>query len=75
MDTLRALELRHSVRSYTDQPLSGDVLATLQKLVKQANKDGGLHIQLVLDRIDLIDHILIGRMSGNALFRRLPHSS
>ena len=50
MDTLRALELRHSVRSYTDQPLSGDVLATLQKLVKQANKDGGLHIQLVLDR-------------------------
>ena len=50
MDTLRALELRHSVRSYTDQPLSGDVLATLQKLVKQANKDGGLHIQLVLGR-------------------------
>lgn len=50
MDTLRALELRHSVRSYTDQPLSGDVLATLQKLVKQFNKEGGLHIQLVLDR-------------------------
>ncbi|MEE1292971.1 MAG: nitroreductase family protein, partial [Acutalibacteraceae bacterium] len=50
MDTLRALELRHSVRSYTDQPLSGDVLTTLQKLVKEANKEGGLHIQLVLDR-------------------------
>lgn len=26
--------------------------------------------KLVLDRIDLIDHILIGRMSGNALFSR-----
>ena len=50
MDTLRALELRHSVRSYTDQPLSGDVLTTLQKLVKEANEEGGLHIQLVLDR-------------------------
>ena len=50
MDTLRALELRHSVRSYTDQPLSGDVLKALQKLVKEANKEGGLHIQLVLDR-------------------------
>ena len=49
MDTLRALELRHSVRSYTDQPLSGDVLTTLQKLVKEANKEGGLHIQLCSD--------------------------
>ena len=26
--------------------------------------------KLVIDRIDLIDHILIGRMSGNALFSR-----
>lgn len=58
MDTLRALELRHAVRSYTDQPLSGDVLATLQKLVKEVNKEGGLHIQLVLDQPKAFDSFL-----------------
>lgn len=49
MDTLRALELRHSVRSYTDKPISGDTLEKLQKLIADANKKGDVHIQLVLD--------------------------
>ena len=50
MDTLRALELRHSVRSYTDKPISGDTLAKLQKFIADANKKGDVHIQLVLDQ-------------------------
>lgn len=50
MDTLRALELRHSVRAFQDKPLEGDVLATLQKLVADANKTAGLHIQLVTNQ-------------------------
>lgn len=47
MDTLRALELRHSVRSYKDEPIAGDTLASLQALIKEVNEEVGLHIQLV----------------------------
>ena len=49
MDTLRALELRHSVRSYTDKPLSADVLTALNDTIDTINRESGLHIQLVLD--------------------------
>lgn len=49
MDTLRALELRHAVRSYTDRPLEGSVLSALETAVAAVNKESGLHIQLVLD--------------------------
>ena len=58
MDTLRALELRHSVRSFTEQPIEGDVLETLQTLVKEINKKEGLHIQLVLDKPKAFDTFL-----------------
>ncbi len=47
MDTLRALELRHSVRAYKDEPIAGDTLAKLQALIKEINEEVGLHIQLV----------------------------
>lgn len=50
MDTLRALEMRHSVRSYKDKPITGKELETLQSLVAEANKKAGLHIQLVLNQ-------------------------
>lgn len=50
MDTLRALELRHSVRSYQDKPLEGDVLAAVNAAVVAVNKKGGLHFQLVTNR-------------------------
>ncbi len=49
MNTLRALELRHSVRSFTDKPIEGDTLAKLQAMVDDINHMYDLHIQLVLD--------------------------
>lgn len=58
MDTLRALELRHSVRAYTDKPLEGDVLATLQKLIADINKESGLHVQLVLNKPKAFENFL-----------------
>ena len=58
MDTLRALELRQSVRSFTDKPIEGDVLATLQKLVAEVNKEAGLHIQLVVNQPKAFDGFL-----------------
>lgn len=58
MDTLRALEMRHSVRSFTDKPIEGDVLAALQKKIAEINKESGLHIQLVLDQPKAFDGFL-----------------
>ena len=49
MDLLQAARERHSVRSYTDRPITGAVLTSLNKLIAQANAAGNLHIQLVLD--------------------------
>ena len=49
MDILKAMRERHSVRSYTDQPIVGKTLESLRRLIDKANADSGLHIQLVLD--------------------------
>src|SRR5574344_698430 len=44
-----AIPLRHSVRAYTDQPITGDTLTVLQQKIDEVNAAGNLHIQLVLD--------------------------
>ena len=49
MDVMRAIESRHSVRQYTDEPIAGEALARLQSAIDAANAEAGLHIQLVLD--------------------------
>lgn len=49
MDVMRAIESRHSVRQFTDEPITGDALVRLQAAVDAANAEAGLHIQLVLD--------------------------
>ena len=42
-----AIEARHSVRAYKDQPLSEDVVKVLEDEVAIINKEGSLHIQLI----------------------------
>lgn len=49
MTLLEAIQARHSVRKYTDEPIPEDVLAVLRNKVWEVNKDTGLHIQLVTD--------------------------
>lgn len=44
-----AMERRHSVRSFTDRCVEGPVLAALQAEVDACNREGGLHMQVVLD--------------------------
>lgn len=44
-----ALERRHSVRSYTEAPIEGEVLAALRAEIDACNRESGLNIQLVLD--------------------------
>jgi hypothetical protein len=49
MTLLEAIEARHSVRKYTDEPIPEDVLTTLRNKVREINKEAGLHVQLVTD--------------------------
>lgn len=42
-----AIEARHSVRAYKEQPLQEDVVRLLEEKVVELNKEGGLHIQLI----------------------------
>ena len=47
MTLLEAIEARHSVRRYMDEPIPDEVLATLRNRIYEINREAGLHIQLV----------------------------
>lgn len=66
MDLMEAMKARHSVRSYSDRPLEGHVLATLQDAVAKANAESGLHIQLVANEPKAFDSFMAhyGKFSG-----------
>ena len=49
MTIQEAIEARHSVRAYKDQPLTDDVVKALQERILAINSDGRLHIQLILN--------------------------
>ena len=46
-DLIRAIEERHSVRAYTDEPIAPAVVEELEAAVAEANAASGLHLQLV----------------------------
>lgn len=46
---MEAIEARHSVRSYTDEPLAGDVVDALREAIAAVNEETNLNIQLALD--------------------------
>ncbi len=49
MTLLEAIQARHSVRHYLNQPLSPEIIETLQAQIATCNAEGNLHIQLVLN--------------------------
>lgn len=49
MTLLEAAQLRHSVRRYTEQPIEPEKVERLQALIEECNREGHLHIQLVVD--------------------------
>jgi nitroreductase len=44
-----AIEARHSVRAYKDQPLAADVVKVLEEKIAVLNCEGKLHMQLILN--------------------------
>lgn len=49
MDIQKAIEERHSVRRFLDKPIGGEALERLEAAIAEANRESGLHIQLVRD--------------------------
>lgn len=49
MDIMKIIKLRHSVRSYKNDKIEGDVLLNLQNEIELCNKESGLSIQLILN--------------------------
>ena len=66
MDLMEAMRARHSVRQYTDRPIADDVAQALEKEIRQCNKEGGLHFQLVQNEPKAFDGFMAhyGKFSG-----------
>lgn len=47
MTLQEAIEVRHSVRAYKDQPLAEDVARRLEEEIAKVNQAGHLHVQLI----------------------------
>lgn len=66
MDLLKAMEERHSVRSYSSKKIEGEVKDKLQSFIKECNKESGLNMQLVLNEPNAFDSFMAhyGKFSG-----------
>lgn len=49
MSYLEIMKARHSVRSYTDKKIDGEVLDALHQTISECNRESGLNIQLCLN--------------------------
>lgn len=47
MNIQKAIEVRHSVRAYREQPLAEDTVKLLESKIDEQNREGQLHIQLI----------------------------
>ncbi|MDO4159546.1 MAG: nitroreductase family protein [Prevotellaceae bacterium] len=45
----KAIRMRHSVRAYTNKPISEDAVKVLNEKIDAVNKEGDLHLQLILN--------------------------
>ena len=66
MDLITAMRERHSVRSYLDTPIEREKAEALQSLISACNRDGNLHLQLVLNEPKAFDSFMAhyGKFSG-----------
>ncbi|WP_195990265.1 nitroreductase family protein [Clostridium sp. D53t1_180928_C8] len=58
MDILKAVELRHSVRSYTDKKIDKETINELNKVIKECNESGKMNIQLCIDEPNVFNGIM-----------------
>ena len=49
MTIQEAIKARHSVRAYKEQPLTEDVVKALEEKIAELNREGNLHMQMILN--------------------------
>lgn len=66
MDFMEAIRERHSVRSYSEKAIDGEVKAQLLSYIDQCNWESGLHAQLILNEPRAFDGFMAhyGKFSG-----------
>ncbi len=66
MDILNSIKERHSVRTYLDKKIEGEVLEKLQSKIEELNKDSGLNMQLILNEPKAFDSFMAhyGKFDG-----------
>ncbi len=66
MTMMEAMESRHSVRAYTDEPLSQEAVSQLNDTIRRINAAAGLHLQLVTEEPEAFSSALAryGKFSG-----------
>ncbi len=52
MNTIEAMEKRHTVRKYTDKKISGEILEMIKKRINELNKEYGLSMKLITENKD-----------------------
>lgn len=65
-DVFELMRSRHSVRRYTDQPLSEEIIKALNAEIAFCNKEGRLNMQLITDEPEAFDGFMAhyGKFSG-----------
>jgi len=58
MTIMEAIEARHAVRAYTDRKIDGEIETALRQAIEDANRESGLHIQLICDEPKAFDGMM-----------------
>lgn len=66
MEILEAMQARHSVRSYLDKKIPEEIISALQSEIDRCNREGDLHIQMVIDEPKAFDGMMAhyGKFTG-----------
>lgn len=56
-DIFELVKSRHSVRSYTDKPIDGNVKEELENIIEKCNNAGKLNIKLFLNEPKHLIHL------------------
>ncbi len=66
MTIYEAIAARHTVRTYNNTAIEGEVLSELNKLIDEFNRKGNIHMQLVNGRENAFDDFVIhyGKWTG-----------
>ena len=69
MTLQEAIQARHSVRAFIEQPLTDEVVKVLQEKIVEVNREGNLHIQLIQNEPKAFQ----GKLAKYGKFRRVQN--